>query len=46
MVADQKHLAKIYTRRYFGIEPKSIWQDIVYQRKLKKATKENGLIPG
>ena len=46
MAADQKHLASIYTRRYFGIEPKSLWQGFTYQRKLKKATKEKGLIPG
>jgi hypothetical protein len=46
LAEDQKHLTKIFTKRYFGIEPKSLWQGFTYQRKLKKATKEKGLIPG
>jgi len=46
MKADQKHLTKIFTKRYFGFEPKSIWQDFTYQRKLKKAAKEKGVTPG
>jgi hypothetical protein len=46
MKADQKHLSKIFTKRYFGFEPKSMWQDFVYQRKLKKAAKEKELTPG
>ncbi len=39
MRADRRHLAKIFTRRYFGIEPKSIIQGLIYDRKLKKALK-------
>lgn len=46
IAADRKHLTKIFTRRYFGFEPKSILQDYKYQRKLKKAAKEKGVIPG
>ncbi len=46
MAADRKHLSKIFTRRYFGFEPKSIWQNFIYQRKIKKAARERGLIPG
>ncbi len=46
IIADQKHLGKIFTKRYFGFEPKSIWQDFTYQRKLNKAAKEKGLTPG
>jgi hypothetical protein len=46
MKADQKHLSKIFTRRYFGFEPKTVWQDYRYQRKLKKAAKEQGVTPG
>jgi hypothetical protein len=46
MIADQKRLTRIFTKRYFGFEPKSIWQDFIYQRKLRKAAKDKGLTPG
>lgn len=46
MKADQKYLSKIFTKRYFGLEPKSIWQDFIYQRKLKKAARDKGVTPG
>lgn len=46
MAADRKLLGKIFTKRYFGFEPKSIWQNFIYQRKIKKAAKDKGVTPG
>lgn len=44
--ADQKHLRSLYTKRYLGIEPGSLWQNFTYQRKLKKAAGKQGVTPG
>ncbi len=46
MTADQKRMSKIFAKPCFGFEPKSIWQDFTCQRRLKKAAKEKGVIPG
>ena len=35
--------AVLWTRFYFGIEPRSIFQNWIYQRKLKRAISESGM---
>jgi len=43
MIRDGLAMAGLWYGNYFGIEPKSIYQDLIYRRKLKKALKEKGL---
>jgi hypothetical protein len=40
MIRDGLTMAGIWYGNYFGIEPKSIYQDFIYKRKLKKALKK------
>ena len=42
MRRDARQSATLWHKFYFGIEPKSIIQDRIYQRKLKKAAREKG----
>ena len=41
MRRDARQSATLWHKFYFGIEPKSIIQDRIYQRKLKKAASKH-----